>query len=51
MPCLLEIGGRTDRQRSKKDRMRQMIGLASPAIENMYPVFRQILSPDALTGT
>jgi asparagine synthase (glutamine-hydrolysing) len=32
----------------KKDRMRQMIGLASPAIENSYPVFRQLLSPDAL---
>ncbi len=33
---------------SKKDRMRQMIGLSSPDIENMYPVFRQILSPGIL---
>ncbi len=32
----------------KKDRMRQMIGLRSPAIENSYPVFRQLLSPRAL---
>ena len=33
---------------SKKDRMRQLIGMPSPGIENSYPVFRQILSPDAL---
>jgi asparagine synthase (glutamine-hydrolysing) len=33
---------------AKKDRMRQMIGLPSPAIENSYPVFRQLLSPAAL---
>ncbi|HSZ34058.1 MAG TPA: asparagine synthase (glutamine-hydrolyzing), partial [Puia sp.] len=32
----------------KKDRIRQMIGLDSPAIENSYPVFRQLLSPDML---
>jgi len=32
----------------KKDRMRQMIGLRSPAIENSYPVFRQLLSPRTL---
>jgi asparagine synthase (glutamine-hydrolysing) len=32
----------------KKDRMRQMIGLSSPAIENSYPIFRQLLSPDAM---
>ncbi len=32
----------------KKDRMRQMIKLDSPAIENSYPVFRQLLSPAAL---
>lgn len=32
----------------KKDRMRQMIGLSSPAIENSYPVFRQLLSPGAM---
>src|SRR6202035_2588356 len=32
----------------KKDRMRQLIGLSSPAIENSYPIFRQLLSPDAL---
>jgi asparagine synthase (glutamine-hydrolysing) len=32
----------------KKDRMRQMIGLPSPAIENSYPVFRQLLSPQTL---
>ncbi len=32
----------------KKDRIRQMIGLDSPAIENSYPVFRQLLSPDVL---
>ena len=32
----------------KKDRMRQMIGLRSPSIENSYPVFRQLLSPRAL---
>jgi asparagine synthase (glutamine-hydrolysing) len=33
---------------SKKDRMRQMIRSPSPGIENMYPVFRQILSPYVL---
>jgi asparagine synthase (glutamine-hydrolysing) len=33
---------------SKKDRMRQMIEMPSPGIENSYPVFRQILSPKAL---
>ncbi len=32
----------------KKDRIRQIIGLDSPAIENSYPVFRQLLSPEAL---
>jgi asparagine synthase (glutamine-hydrolysing) len=32
----------------KKDRIRQLIGLSSPAIENSYPIFRQLLSPDAL---
>ncbi len=32
----------------RKDRMRQMISLDSPAIENSYPVFRQIISPDNL---
>jgi asparagine synthase (glutamine-hydrolysing) len=32
----------------KKDRMRQMITLDSPAIENSYPVFRQLLSPGAM---
>ena len=29
----------------KKDRMRQFIALPSPAIENAYPILRQILSP------
>jgi asparagine synthase (glutamine-hydrolysing) len=33
---------------SKKDRVRQMMKLSSPAIENSYPVFRQLLSPDAM---
>jgi asparagine synthase (glutamine-hydrolysing) len=32
----------------KKDRMRQILGLKSPAIENSYPVFRQLLSPASL---
>jgi asparagine synthase (glutamine-hydrolysing) len=32
----------------KKDRMRQILGLNSPAIENSYPVFRQLLSPASL---
>jgi asparagine synthase (glutamine-hydrolysing) len=32
----------------KKDRIRQMMRLDSPAIENSYPVFRQLLSPAAL---
>ena len=32
----------------KKDRMRQLMSLPSPAIENSYPVFRQLLSPEAL---
>jgi asparagine synthase (glutamine-hydrolysing) len=30
---------------SKKNRMRQMLQMDSPAIENVYPVFRQLLSP------
>ncbi len=33
---------------SKKDRMRQLIGMPSPGIENSYPVFRQIVSPSVL---
>jgi asparagine synthase (glutamine-hydrolysing) len=33
-----------------KNRMRQMIELPSPGIENSYPVFRQLLSPAALEG-
>jgi asparagine synthase (glutamine-hydrolysing) len=42
------MAGRLLGKGEKKDRMRQMIGLASPAIENSYPVFRQLLSPVAL---
>jgi len=30
---------------AKKDRLRQFLALSSPAIENSYPVLRQILSP------
>ena len=30
---------------AKKDRMRQMLQTSSPSIENIYPVFRQLLSP------
>jgi asparagine synthase (glutamine-hydrolysing) len=33
---------------AKKDRIRQMMGLESPAIENTYPVLRQLLSPQTL---
>ena len=33
---------------AKKDRIRQMIKLSSPAIENSYPVFRQLISPDTM---
>ncbi len=33
---------------AKKDRVRQMMKLSSPAIENSYPIFRQLLSPDAM---
>ncbi len=33
---------------AKKDRMRQLLALPSPAIENTYPVLRQLLSPAAL---
>ncbi len=32
----------------RKDRLRQMISLKSPDIENSYSVFRQIISPDNL---
>ena len=32
----------------KKGRMRQMLALSSPGIENSYPVFRQLLSPDSI---
>jgi asparagine synthase (glutamine-hydrolysing) len=32
----------------RKDRMRQILKLPSPYIENSYPIFRQILSPDIL---
>ncbi len=35
---------------SKKDRMRQLLGMPSPGIENSYPVFRQIVSPACITG-
>jgi asparagine synthase (glutamine-hydrolysing) len=34
---------------AKKDRMRQLLALPSPAIENAYPVLRQLLSPAALS--
>ncbi len=33
---------------AKKDRIRQMIKLSSPAIENSYPIFRQLISPDTM---
>ena len=33
---------------AKKDRIRQMMELESPTIENTYPILRQLLSPDAL---
>jgi asparagine synthase (glutamine-hydrolysing) len=33
----------------KRDRMRQILRLSSPSIENSYPIFRQILSPASLT--
>ncbi|MEO6960741.1 MAG: asparagine synthase (glutamine-hydrolyzing) [Puia sp.] len=33
---------------AKKDRMRQLLSLSSPAIEQVYPVLRQLLSPVAL---
>lgn len=33
---------------AKKDRMRQLLALPSPAIEYAYPVLRQLLSPVAL---
>ena len=33
---------------AKKDRIRQMMELESPAIENTYPILRQLLSPDVL---
>jgi len=32
----------------KKDRMRQFLDKSSPAIENSYPILRQLLSPAAL---
>jgi asparagine synthase (glutamine-hydrolysing) len=32
----------------KKDRMRQFLAMASPAIENSYPILRQLLSPKDL---
>jgi asparagine synthase (glutamine-hydrolysing) len=48
-PMLLRTlaGGLLGRS-EKKDRMRQLMALPSPAIENSYPVFRQLLSPAAL---
>ncbi|HZK65046.1 MAG TPA: asparagine synthase (glutamine-hydrolyzing), partial [Puia sp.] len=33
---------------AKKDRMRQLLAMPSPAIENAYPLLRQLLSPTAL---
>src|SRR5450432_4148882 len=33
---------------AKKDRIRQMMELESPAIENTYPILRQLLSPGVL---
>jgi asparagine synthase (glutamine-hydrolysing) len=35
-------------QGSKEDRIRQLIRMSSPGIENSYPIFRQILSPAVL---
>lgn len=35
-------------QGAKRDRLRQILGTPAPSIENIYPVFRQILSPAAL---
>jgi asparagine synthase (glutamine-hydrolysing) len=34
---------------AKKDRMRQLLATPSPAIEYSYPIFRQLLSPAALS--
>jgi asparagine synthase (glutamine-hydrolysing) len=45
---LRQIAGLFIGSGSKKDRIRQMVGLSSSGIENMYPVFRQILSPAIL---
>ncbi len=43
-----ELAGGLLGKGAKKDRVRQMMKLSSPAIENSYPVFRQLLSPDAM---
>jgi len=35
---------------AKKDRMRQLLALPSPGIENSYPIFRQVISPSSLAA-
>jgi asparagine synthase (glutamine-hydrolysing) len=42
------LGGRLLGSGEKKDRMRQLLAMDSPGIENSYPIFRQLLSPAAL---
>lgn len=42
---LRDLAGTLIGRGERKQRMRQMIGLDSPDIQNSYPVFRQILSP------
>jgi asparagine synthase (glutamine-hydrolysing) len=42
------FAGRLLGRGAKKDRVRQIMKLSSPAIENSYPIFRQLLSPDAM---
>ncbi len=43
-----KLGGSLLGKGEQKDRIRQLIGLSSPGIENSYPVLRQIISPSAL---
>ena len=47
-PALRNLGGKLLGKGEKKDRIRQLIKLTSPNIENSYPVFRQITSPSNL---
>ncbi len=43
-----KLGGSLLGKGEQKDRIRQLIGLSSPGIENSYHVLRQIISPSAL---